>query len=331
MGTVIDRYISESFRPMLEELEVPSSVITKVAADVSSRLLALLSEWGNEEFRRVILYSAREEAVHYTPKGKLDIACLVVMGVRNSLLHDLHASAKSARSLGLEKIAVDDDTIRMVTADAVNFFNHIDWEADLVSLPRMEPEANPYLALKADFPFAWEVFDHLALCKSRSLPFEQLGAEDFDGGLALSNFQRESLRPEVSAEGLVMQSAISEAVPTRLFDQLLSIYTDRLGVYGVDSFKTITRNTRVLFGIIDWLVSLGVVLVTPNYLISDRLVCRRRELLRPAITAAGRKANIKAATTDLHKFHKQYLQLLQDSLVPQSDQEVAPNARVTRG
>ena len=87
---VIQGYIDAVLSPQLQSLALSKLQREIVADDVKRRLESLLSHWSDECFRRAILVTAAEEASFWEPRAaSLEIRCLVLLGVRNSLIEDL--------------------------------------------------------------------------------------------------------------------------------------------------------------------------------------------------------------------------------------------------
>ncbi|MGB8957342.1 MAG: hypothetical protein WCC10_18360 [Tumebacillaceae bacterium] len=288
MTNPISTYVTEHLRVFLQEKELSEDTLVALTNDIEDRLVSVISRWNDADFRSTLLLVAVEEATFYTPLHD-SINALVVLAVRNSdVLQDLHGTQG----------VLDDSEIRALTSQAIEFFA----EVDLAQLSgQLEPRPNdPFGALPTKYPVAWEAVQQLALGTAR--------------------FPNKTYEPQTAE--LHELPKFEQVVDGELLEDLMRIQNGEISFLFRDSFKMISRNIDKLYYVIEFVLRRNNTVITHNYYISDGMVARRKQLLKPAHkpTDIARKFDNK---TGLVNRHKDSLRLLKKFIVP-SERPTAP-------
>ena len=110
----------------------------------------------------------------------------------------------------------------------------------------------------------------------------------------------------------VVTSGIDPRLDSHLVEILRQIKAGELGLSFSASFKSITRNPRKLFAIIDTVLRHSGTVLTPNYLLSPSYLARRDPLLRPIHNHRDLECELHNAT-GLSERHKNALASLMAS------------------
>ena len=281
MTNPISTYLNEHLRAFLAEKALNEDTVSAVANDMEDRLVSVISRWNDLDFRSTLLLAAVEEAAFYMPLHD-SINALVVLAVRNSdLLQDLHEKQ------GL----LDDSEIRALTSQAIEYFAKV----DLTQLAgQLEARPNdPFGALPSKYPLAWEALQQLAL--------------------GTRKFPSKTYEPQTAE--IRELPALEQVVDGELLEDLLRMQNGEISFLFRDSFKMISRNLDKLYYVIEYVLRANHTVITHNYYISDGMVARRKQLLKPASKPSdtARKFDNK---TGLVNRHKDSLRLLKKFIVP---------------
>jgi hypothetical protein len=155
----IDKYFEDILYPRFESYKVNGDIFEKLSKDIRKRLLSIISRWNDLDYRRTLFVTGVEEAYFYNPPVNIEIRCLVVLAIRNSIIEDLASTDQAAKSFGLEKTLIPDLDIRKFTTDAINFFSKFNFEND-DCIP-LSPEDDVYGSLETSYPLSWNVIKEL--------------------------------------------------------------------------------------------------------------------------------------------------------------------------
>lgn len=239
-----------------------------VLEDIEKRLISIISRWNRKEFRDIILFTGLEEGLHYQPNNNIQVNSLIVIAVRNSLLEDLHTTAKN--NLKLKQPLIDDKTIKEVTTKSIQFFNEINLEKlsdEITSL-----ENDPYEFLPIKYPVTWNAFKHLVNCENEEEFMPLIGeSPKIDFKKMKGNLKNHA----------TIYSGIMREIEPELLNVLLSIKNKEVLIYVTDSFKTITRNIEKLFEVCEFILTNDSAVVTKNFVLSNGYVLKAKKILKP--------------------------------------------------
>lgn len=257
----IETYANDLLAPRLRNCGVPKDMRRAVCLDVVQRLISLASHWSDPRFRKIALLLGSEEAGFWEPlDASLEVRCLVLLGIRNSLVEDLHFDPHD------QSVAISDPEMRDLTQEAINFFSN-------QALATPPTSTGLWAQLPQQFPNAWQRLDMLA---------HAVGA-DLDCTLPLQKSKPLKLSPtglHVVRRQTVTISGISPEFDTGLVNILRSVQQGQLRLFNVPSFSRLTRNPVKLMAIIEHIVKHGTTLITANYVLSANYLAARTPLLR---------------------------------------------------
>ncbi|CAM4372088.1 hypothetical protein U9M73_12980 [Paenibacillus phoenicis] len=298
MRNLVDDYLTHNLTPLLLEFGANTEVVSKVCADINSRLSSIIYRWSDEEFRSTILLHGIEEATYYSPVSDINIRALVVVCIRNSLLEDLSSTRSAAKSLGLSNPIISDDQIKKITSDAITFFSN----NDLLSASQQitKPLVDPFEKIQFEYPLAWYVMRKLSKCTN----FTTFGAKEI-----LKSNDYTTNKSNASDIFVEVQSGIDPTINHTLNKILESIRNRKQHFFFSDSFKMITRHPEKLYKIIESVLNANAPVVTFNYYISNGYVARRTNLLKPAHSEKDLNEKYKN-TNGLRKAHLEIIKIM---------------------
>jgi hypothetical protein len=284
----IETYSKTLLVPRLRDYGLNKHRTEEICSDVRLRLASLVSHWSDESFRRTALTLGIEEATFWEPSdASLEVRSLVVLGVRNSLIEDLHVAS------GTRKQMLSDADMLQLTTEAISYFRTIDLAHVAVT-----PSKDLFGDLPRRFPNAWQCLTMLA------------HATDDEAKYVLTKETAEL--PKVArarAAGAltpVVASGIDSRVDPQLSSILAGIQRGEISRFIAPSFPRITRNPVKLLAILDHIIRHDAALVTANYALSATCVARRSPLIRPAHTSREAEASL-ANPAGLSDWHRQLL------------------------
>jgi hypothetical protein len=271
---VIETYTKGLLAPRLRAYGLNKEQREVICTDVHARLASLLAHWADVPFRRTILTLGEEEATFWEPReADLEIRSLVVLGVRNSLIEDVHAGTRARRPL------LPDADMPQLTAEAIAYFREVHLEQ-----VQEAPGSGLFGALPRRFPNAWQCLSALGHAEGPEAQYS-LRKEKAEP------LQLGSVQASTSKRAVVTSSGMDAGFDTGLSRFLLMIQRGELGVFASESFSRFTRNPVKLFAILDHVLRHDAVVVTSNYLLSGDYVARRSPLIRPAHNAMEAELN----------------------------------------
>ncbi|MGO4108964.1 hypothetical protein [Paenibacillus sp. YAF4_2] len=258
-------------------------------------MFSIIPKWNDEEYCRTILFHGLEEAQFYLPDSDIRIRSLVVVAIRNSLLEDAASTTSAALSLGLRRVSVSDEQIKLITSDAINFFSTYNLSVEALKLN--EPDENLFIQLESIYPLAWSAMRHLSQCSN------YMSFNNTNGSKTKSNIDINSTQSELFVE---VQSGIDPKMNTVLVQILKRISDGQQPFFFSDSFKMITRNHDKLYKVLESVLASNVPVVTINYYISNGYVARRSDLLKPAHSEKDIREKLKIS----HGLRKIHLEII---------------------
>jgi DNA invertase Pin-like site-specific DNA recombinase len=266
---IIDEYVSHVLSPWLDlycasQDGTRSALDDPAVADVRARLHALAGRWDAPDELDPLLALFLEVAEWNEPKKvPVRLRALVTVGVRNSMLEDLHLlDHESGHAI------LDDDWRRLTTAAAY-------YLAPLPSLPSgtaPADTADPFGGLDLEFPFAWIAFAALArlqlgetatigLPNSEPPPFPE---GEFDAEL------------HETRRGVEIVHAMDDRLSTKMAEAIRAVGEGNTDALQVASLKHFSRNPQKLFRIVNIVLAHGGTILTNNVTLSPDSVTRAK-------------------------------------------------------
>lgn len=261
---MIEYYSKNILLPMLTKLDVPNETISKLISDVEHRLFSIFEFWHDLDSLRVFIFNGYEESEFWEPKEiSTDLKAAICVGVRNSLIEDLHTDSQGKnRSFQ----PADENWIRSLTENTIRYF------ADR-SIERIAYQANnlfgDFISL---YPTTCAAFRNLC----------QLSGPDKYYKPVKGNIPEIDLSQRSSnCSGTMVFSGVDQNIDPFLQYCLWMISQKRIEVFFAPSLKHLTRNSKKLFEVSEFILGSGGKIVTLNYYISDGYVSKRRQPMKP--------------------------------------------------
>lgn len=214
-----------------------------------------------------------EEATFYKPAfAGVEIKSLVVLGIRNSLLEDLHSTVANNFRLDKQGILREKD-IEKITKEAIKYFSSIEIK-DIVDQSTLLEYEDPFSELPNKYPVAWEALKNIAICNGLSNLYGSVQSESY-------SFFGESKDIIVDDLKSIILSGIDPHIDKQLGRQLKMIQERKQKIFFSPSFKMITRHPDKLYKVLDIILRSDATLVTFNYFIRNGFVAKREKLLKP--------------------------------------------------
>lgn len=274
----IERYLSTVLTPQLLALGVQTfpGVMEQVIADIRRRLHSALSHWNEALMRKTILLPGWEEGWFYAPDtAPPAIRALVVIAIRNSLLEDLGATSSSLFPVGGAAGPMRDRDVRPITEAAIKYFQTLPLP-ELRVAPLAKDE-DIFGNLAAAYPHAWHVLLSLAGARQHRVQIPPCKA-------ARPSLPKVTGTAHGTASALVA-SGIDPRFDAVLVEQLRLIQSGKMKILFSDSWRGFTRRPEKLYRILDFVLAYQGTVVTFNYLLTPRLACVRKQLVRISHTA----------------------------------------------
>lgn len=273
----VDTYLQSLLTPRLLALGLNQAQRTLACADVRMRLTSLLANWHDDDIRLPALVLGYEEATFWEPQeADLDLRALVAMGVRNSVLADLHDEGAVLPSIAWPGLL----------REAVSYFADLDAQGELEPI-QLAPKDDLFRNLARRFPNAWTCLHELAVLSEYTDERENLEFE-LD---RLRKAELLSLPTELAQDRVTViaeqhrQSAMDASVKQNLVRGLQQLqYMPPNGRFNYLSLTQISRNPEVLLGVLDHILRHGAGLVTANYVLTGDYLAKRTPLARQAQT-----------------------------------------------
>ncbi|WP_374019098.1 hypothetical protein ABU162_04995 [Paenibacillus thiaminolyticus] len=305
---MIKSYLDNVLLPKLISFGATSKVAHIVKDDVHKRLISIISRWDQQEFRDTVLLTGLEESFFYEPEADLKIKSLVVVAIRNSLIEDMKSTIKAAKNLGLPKRIIDDQTIKIITYEAIKYFNEFDFNSLAIKSSDLDDSSDPYRNLKDKFPLAWKAMYNLSLCQ-KYIQYPPLETTIQHSPILINSV------PSIKMHGTEeeVQSGLDSTIDIKLQQILELVIRGEQPFFFCDCFKMISRNPAKLFNVVNIVLTAGAPVVTSNYYISNGYVARREKLLRPAHNKKDMALKLNN-TFGLRKSHSNILKIMRASI-----------------
>lgn len=276
----IENYFNTILYPRFKEYGLNEETIDKVGIDIRTRLYSLLYNWSNIEIRRTLLVTCIEEAYFYEPPRHIEVRCLVLLAIRNSLLEDLASTNEAAKLLGLRKTVIPEQDIRKFTSDAINYFSNIDIIEISKSIKKIENDI--YGSLIHSYPAAWGILRELGNIVFQNKKYTILTDvrnTNIQSDVKLTTVDIEEIDQHFKKTTVVL-SGMDPNIDPYLSDVLKAI-SKGYPFFFTDSFKSLTRNPEKLFRIMELVLTSNASFVSCNFYLSRDYVSYRSVFLRP--------------------------------------------------
>jgi hypothetical protein len=287
---IVADYLNTVLLPDLTKRGLPGALLSLVAKDVGGRLESALAHWRETPYRDALFALGIDEPRHYRPAAPEDVRALVVVGVRNSVIEDLHIVRPYTRVFAGHAV-LNDASMPTVTGTAVRFFAAArldEFEAEPVA-----PEADLWGRRARRFPVAWEVLGHLGAL-SRTIRSSRRWQPQACAPYPLDALSSGS-GTEAAAIVHVSISGMDPGWDPQLADLLQQVARELHPVSFFPAFKSLSRNPEKLLHAFKIIMSRGMPVVTLNAYLRRGFVVQRRHAVRvphttPEIVAAVRAA-----------------------------------------
>lgn len=280
----IDYYLHNVLRKQLQHLKVSNYGLYSILEDVKKHLLSIVKHWNDTDFLNAIFITVIEEGKFYEPIVDEKISCLIVLGIRNSLL-EIIASVE-CREFGLAK-PINNNNIREITSKAIEYFKDID--LDKLSA-NISIEEDYYKDIIQKYKNSYNALIQLGKCTDKNTEKEFNIVSD-------NKFDIEELNVDKDCSDAleqVIMSGVSEEFDDRLIYLLSGIKSGKGTFVYFDSFKYLSRNFEKILKILEFVITHNAMFITNNFLLLNNYVSRRKNIIR---SSHGNVINIEALDT----------------------------------
>ena len=297
--------LNTTLDPVLRQCRVPDELRSRVCADISRRLLAVLAYWRSPTTRGALLLPTTDAAWWHEPQNvPLDVRRLVVLAIRNSLLEELHAETP-ARAAFRAAPRLTTAHLTLLTSSASAALARLDLDALGTTIA---PSADRlFQPLMRRYPRTWAVFHALGdLARTET-------------GVPVVRGHRPTVPPLRVLRGWwrarrghgtdVFASAFQPQIEPTLAGLVALLRRGALPVLFVPSLFSLSRDPTVLSHVRELVLTSPGALVTPNWYVSAWHVARRPVWLRPPRTEAEIDAALRNVTglTPKHRAALEYV------------------------
>lgn len=263
----IQKYLDSLLNQQLNEIKYRFRV--EIVEDIKNRLCSILSRWEEEEYRKAILFTTKEEALYYEPFAENEIRELVVAAVRNSMLEV--AASDNCSKLKMTEV-LSNEKIKELTSSAVKYFSNCNIEELVKEAQNIEHE-DVYEVAYRKYPLAWKVLKEIAFLEGEQYEFSGIEKSD--------KAEIDAVCAHTECKTVVCDGYTLE------FDDFLKetigeVITGKMDAFFVDSFKMLSRNFEKILHVLQIILEYDKVFVTSNYYISNGYLEKRRKIQRAA-------------------------------------------------
>jgi hypothetical protein len=255
-GDVADAFVDDVLAVWLGAWGATKEQLRGPLQDVRNRLHALIARWDHPELLGPLMAPYLEVANRHEPFDlPVTSRALALIGVRNSELENLHLAGVIEQS--------DWRLLTQAAAHALNRIARAPVEERVVSV-------DPFADLLEDYPTAAAAFAVLASMAP--------GQERSWTPPAVSPppLPESDICVPLTSDGREVRDAMEERLSLRMTQIIEQRAADR-GFFGLPSLKHISRNPRVLFGVVDVLLAHGATVVTANVWLSPDHIRMRED------------------------------------------------------
>lgn len=302
MKDIVKKYISNHLLVHLENQEISNEQIQIITKDVSLRLRSLLACWHDKDYITPLFEIVKEEATFYEPRCNIHIRSLIVMGIRNSAIEDVHSTNPFNQFLKVPKGHPIQSSafLRGVTTDAITFFKkNLKQRDNFTSIY----ENILFKGLNETYPRAWKLLESMRSKKT-------IHSFKVPSGIPVILEQVNSFQSnEVKIVGAEL-SGINPYLDDGLLNQLKHVSrSTNDSIFLTPSFKHISRDIEKVMKVLDFLVYVDVPILTPNYFCTSQKVSVRKQLLKPIHS----NHELKKVLTNTFGLEKEHARLLKDT------------------
>lgn len=263
----IQQYLDGLVNQQLNEIKYRFRI--KIVEDIKNRLCSILSRWEEEEYRKTILFTTKEEALYYEPFTENEIRELVVAAVRNSMLEV--AASDNCGKLKMTEV-LSNEKIKELTSSAVKYFSDCNIKELVKEAQNIEHE-DVYEVAYRKYPLAWKVLKEIAFLEGEQYEFSEIEKSD--------KAETDAVCVHTECKTVVCDGYTLE------FDDFLKetigeVIAGKMDAFFVDSFKMLSRNFEKILHVLQIILEHDKVFVTSNYYISNGYLEKRRKIQRAA-------------------------------------------------
>ena len=265
----IDNYIQKILKKQLQKLKLSNYGLYSILKDVKIKLTSLIKHWNEPQFIQSLFITAIEEGHFYEPHINDNISCLIVLGVRNTLLEI--AASINYKEYGLTK-PLSNDNIKEITMTAINYFKDINLE-ELSNNLTIENDYYGEVSLK--YPHAYMALQNLGSLTQQTLELEYKDTikDKYIPQEILDNTENNTSIKEYA-------SGITNTITPALASILKAALNKEIPFFYVDAFKILSRNYEIILQVLEFTITNDIVFVTNNFYIQNGYVSRRKDLIR---------------------------------------------------
>ena len=298
----IETYLNTVLVKQFEPFGVNPDFAELLFGTVRTQMQSLIYHWFDDEFRKAILRIGADEGVFYKPYEPDDIRNFVVVTVRNSELECLHSD--DFQQYGL-KDRLPEDEIKKITTAAIEYFSKLDFAK--MSDEIEKPEKDIYEELSEKYPVTTQLLMELASNDKKSYDFEQIKVYNQPALDALPLLD-ENNKAETVKRGEMIKAWTNGyvfAIDEKLKKQLLTCAEDGVP-FIIDSFKSLSRNIKKVFVVLEFLTSRWIPIVATNFFLVNGHIERRKKPLKAGHSHDEMISNWNRSE-GLGEYHKHYL------------------------
>lgn len=293
---VIKSYLDDILKPTLKHYGTSKSFLEQISSNIGNQLYSAIFHWNNIKFRKALLLIGLEEGAFYEPAGNIDVRCLVVIAIRNSLFETLQSD--NYKAAGLPR-PLNDSQVKSFIGKSIEYFNKI----DIVSLSQ-KLELGKFTDIYGDivvrYPVSWAALQILGTNKAKCSRYASLV---FDTPYELTELNYSVKNRDTD---IIVEDGYNSAFSDQYLTALSNIVASDTSCFIISSFKSLTRNFEKLLKIMEFLLSHRKALVSANYYIRNGYVERRIPIVKAEHTTREIRQNLEN-TSGLGPMHRRAL------------------------
>lgn len=295
---IIHKYIDQLLKPFLRHyIEAGSIQERMVTGDIEKRLGSIFANWHDQKFKSAILLPGVELSAFWKPQNiDIEVRTAVVVGVRNSIIEELHTIAPSI-SLFTGVTKITQEAMSYLTSASCRFFQD---EFSNIAIDSYKSSTDDlFFNLSRTYLAAWRRLELIA-----SSSDQEIGVPEILENLKIERF------PESTFDRItrIIDSGYRPQIDGMLGANLNMISDGKIPCFYTPSFKHLSRNPEKLLRTIEHVLACRVPFITNNYFISREYVLKRSPLVNGSARA------LKQSFKGLSSGHRDWLQMIYKSI-----------------
>ena len=296
----ITNYVENILMPHLRKFGACETFLKNTAETVHIQLSSIIRHWDNRVFRNTLLLIGAEEGSYYEPAAKTDIRCLVVVAIRNSPIETTQSDSFAKAGLSAP---ISSSEVKAITSEAIRYFAKQDFSL-LCKQEKSGSLPDIYGDILSEFPITAAALSQIAMTSAKTVNYKKVSC---DKPISITPLSLNLLSKSVQKQKYVVFDGFDPSIDPALADTLGKIENRGTDVFIIDSFKSLTRNPKKLFLVIEYILSRGCAVATTNYYLENGHVEQRIKPLKAGHTT-GEMMNNLLQTNGLAYKHKLALQ-----------------------